>query len=134
MAAAVISSGGASTTDQMLANEILLSALQEKGVIKELKATPTFKASNKEDMPQELVNYAGVYGDSTQLMKIEVSKAGELNISSIIAPTMPAQKFSYNSNGEFLDAEGTSKVSFVKESNGKYLSLESRVWGNSRTW
>jgi CubicO group peptidase (beta-lactamase class C family) len=128
MAAAVISSGGSSTTDQMLANEILLSALQEKGVIKELKATPTFKTSNKEDMPQELLNYAGVYGDSTQLMKIEVSKAGELSISSIIAPTMPAQKFSYNSNGEFLDAEGTSKVSFVKESNGR-IYLWSQGYG-----
>lgn len=76
MAAAVVSSGGSSTTDQMLANEILISALQEKGVIKELKATPTFKATNKEKMPEDLLSYAGVYADSTQLMKIEISKAG----------------------------------------------------------
>lgn len=103
----------------MLANEILLSALQEKGIVKELKATPTFKASNKENMPEELLSYAGVYADSTQLLKIEISKAGELSISSIMASTLPAQKFSYNTNGEFLDAEGTSKVSFVKESNGR---------------
>ncbi|WP_339265900.1 serine hydrolase domain-containing protein [Paenibacillus sp. FSL R5-0470] len=125
MAAAVVSSGGDSTTDQMLANEILLSALQEKGVIKELKPTPTFKASNKEVMPQGLLEYAGVYADSTQLMKIEISKAGELSISSIMAPTFPAQKFSYNTNGEFLDATGTNKVSFVKESNGRvYLWIQ----------
>lgn len=131
MAAAVVSSGGDSTTDKMLANEILLSALQEKGVIKELKPTPTFKASNKETMPQELLDYAGVYADSTELMKIEISKAGELSISSIMAPTFPAQKYSYNTNGEFLDAEGfldakgTSKVSFVKESNGRiYLWIQ----------
>ncbi|WP_312847090.1 serine hydrolase domain-containing protein [Paenibacillus popilliae] len=38
MSAAVVSSGGSSATDQLLATELLLSALQEKEIIKERKS------------------------------------------------------------------------------------------------
>ncbi len=51
MAAAVISSGGVSATDQLIANELLLSALQEKGVIKERKPEKSHGVPIKQDMP-----------------------------------------------------------------------------------
>ena len=60
MAAAVVSSGGQSIVDQMLANELLLSALQEKGIIHERKPEKSHGMPKKAKIPQELSQHTGI--------------------------------------------------------------------------
>ncbi|MGE7623197.1 serine hydrolase domain-containing protein [Viridibacillus sp. NPDC096237] len=119
MAAAVVSSGGQSLTDQLLANELLLSALQEKGVIHERKKEKSHGVPIKANMPQKLSRYAGIYGGANSLMKVEMNAAGQLSVSTITAPNNPAQKYTYTADGSFVNDEGTEKVKFVVEKNGR---------------
>lgn len=118
MAAAVVSSGGQSLLDQLLANEILLSALQEKGIIHEQKPKKSHGVPIKAEMPQELSQHAGMYGGiSGALMKIEINSLGELSVSMLTAPDNPIQTYSY-ADGSFVNKEGTEKIKFIEEKNG----------------
>ncbi|SCW47222.1 CubicO group peptidase, beta-lactamase class C family [Paenibacillus tianmuensis] len=114
MAAAVLSSGGGSSTNQMLANELLLAALKEKGVIKAVKPGKSFGEPVKAKMPQEVMKQAGYYGDSGSQFKLNISKDGELFLSP-----KPEEKYVYTADGSFVNKEGTSKLSFVTEKNGR---------------
>lgn len=118
MAAAVLSSGGSSSTNQLLANEMLLHALKEKGTIKEWKPAKSFGTPVQADLPKKLEAYTGYYGSSNQLYYLQVAD-GALSISLPAAPEAPAQKLIYVGDGEFVSEDGTAKVSFVKEDNGR---------------
>ncbi|MWC29826.1 serine hydrolase domain-containing protein [Paenibacillus sp. MMS18-CY102] len=130
MAAAVLSSGGSSTTNQMLASQILLHALKEKGAIDGIKAEKSYGKPTKADLPTELLNSAGSYGATNQLLTVAIAKSGELSISTPQAPGSPAQKFTYSKDGSFLSEDGNVKVNIVKAKNDRtylwvrqYLSL-----------
>ncbi|SCX56909.1 serine hydrolase domain-containing protein [Lysinibacillus fusiformis] len=119
MAAAVVSSGGQSLLDQLLANEILLSALQEKGIIHEQKPKKSHGVPIKAKMPQELSQHAGIYGGiSSALMKVEINSHGELSVSMLTVPNNPIQTYSYTADGSFVNKEGTEKIKFIEEKNG----------------
>ncbi|MGN4124308.1 serine hydrolase domain-containing protein [Lysinibacillus sphaericus] len=120
MAAAVISSGGSSAVNQLLANELLLSALQEKGVIHEQMPDKLHGLPIKASMPQEFSQYAGIYGGGYgNLMKVEINPVGELSISTVTAPDNPVKQYMYTADGSFVNAEGTEKLKFVVEKNGR---------------
>ncbi|WP_430107620.1 serine hydrolase domain-containing protein [Paenibacillus lautus] len=128
MAAAVISSGGSSLTNQFIANELLLSALEEKGVIKERKPEKSFGIPVKADMPKQISKFAGVYGGNNSVTKIKINKAGQMTVSSLTAPSNPAQEYTYTADGTFVNNEGTDKLKFVVEKNGKtYLWSRSYI-------
>ncbi|MGG4344259.1 serine hydrolase domain-containing protein [Paenibacillus lautus] len=118
MAAAVLSSGGSGMTNQMLANEILLNALKEKGTIKEFKPEKSFGKPVKADMPSDIAKFAGYYGVTNQQMKVDI-KDGELSITVPMVPDYPAEKYVYTADGTFVSADGSIKVSFVKEKNDR---------------
>ncbi|ODV57086.1 serine hydrolase domain-containing protein [Lysinibacillus fusiformis] len=119
MAAAVVSSGGQSLIDQLLANELLLSALLEKGIIHELKPKKSHGMPIKAEMPQELSQHAGIYGGiSGALMKVEINSLGELSVSTLTVPNNPVQTYSYTADGSFVNNEGTEKIKFIEEKNG----------------
>lgn len=127
MAAAVLSSGGSSSTNQLLANDILLQALKEKGTIKEIKPEKSFGKPVKADMPSDIAKYAGYYGVTNQQMKVDI-KDGELSITVPMVPDYPAEKYVYTADGTFVSADGSTKVSFVKEKNGRlYLWVRQYV-------
>ncbi|WP_232242917.1 serine hydrolase domain-containing protein [Paenibacillus sp. GSMTC-2017] len=119
MAAAVLSSGGSSATDQLLANELLLGVLQEKGVIKERKPEKSFGLPVAATMPEEVTQFGGIYGGAGSIAKAEISNSGELSLSLIGAPNYPVEKLTYTEDGTFVNTEGTSKVKFVVEKNGR---------------
>ncbi|AZK47593.1 serine hydrolase domain-containing protein [Paenibacillus lentus] len=124
MAAAVLSSGGTSITDQVLANEILLSALQEKGIITELKPEKSHGIPVEKIMPKEVVAYAGIYGMTNGLIKADITEEGELTVSVLNIPNYPPEKFIYTAGGSFVKEDGSAKASFVREQNGRiYLWL-----------
>lgn len=119
MAAAVLSSGGSSMTNQLLANEILLHALKEKGIITELKPEKSYGEPTAAKMPQEMLKNAGLYGMTTQLMKADIGQTGEMTLSYLQMPDYPAEKYVYTADGSFVSADGNTKVSFVTEKNGR---------------
>ncbi|MEY8746099.1 serine hydrolase domain-containing protein [Paenibacillus tundrae] len=120
MAAAVTSSGGTSTTDQLLATELLLGALEEKNIIPEQKPEKSFSTPVTAGMPKELLSYTGIYGGGANLlMKLDVKDNGQLTVSTLSAPTNPDQKYTYTADGSFVSDEGTEKLQFVNEDNGK---------------
>lgn len=118
MAAAVLSSGGSSSTNQLLANDILLNALKEKGKIKEIKPDKSFGKPVKADMPNDIAQFAGYYVATGQQMKVDI-KDGDLSITVPAVPEYPAEKYVYTADGTFASADGSVKVSFVKESNDR---------------
>ncbi|WP_427110337.1 serine hydrolase domain-containing protein [Lysinibacillus xylanilyticus] len=120
MAVAVLSSGGSSTTNQLMATELLLAALKEKGTIKDIKPNKSFGKSVKAKMPQEVEKKAGFYGNSFSHFKIEITKNGEL-----ILPSNPEEKYVYTANGSFVNEKGTSKLNFVTEKNKRTYLRES---------
>ncbi|MGE6666127.1 serine hydrolase domain-containing protein [Paenibacillus xylanexedens] len=128
MAAAVISSGGSSLTNHFIANELLLSALEEKGIITERKQEKSFGVPVKANMPKGISKYAGIYGGNNSVMKIKINTAGKMTVSSLAAPSNPAQEYTYTADGTFVNNEGTDKLKFVVEKNGKtYLWSRSYI-------
>lgn len=114
MAAAVLSSGGRSSTNQLLATELLLAALKEKGTIKNIKPNKSFGKPVKVKMPQDVAKKAGFYGNSETHFKIEITKNGELFL-----PSNQEEKYVYTADGSFINEKGTSKLNFVTEKNGR---------------
>ncbi|PGC27043.1 serine hydrolase [Bacillus wiedmannii] len=120
MAAAVLSSGGRSSTNQLLATELLLTLLKEKGTIKNIKPNKSFGKPVKVKMPQNVAKKAGFYGNSETHFKIEITKNGELFL-----PSNREEKYVYTADGSFINEKGTSKLNFVTEKNGRTYLRES---------
>ncbi|MGE6578196.1 serine hydrolase domain-containing protein [Paenibacillus xylanexedens] len=119
MAAAVTSSGGHSSTDQLLATELLLGALEEKNIIPERKPEKSHDAAVKTTMPKELTQHTGMYaGGANMLMKMDVKDDGQLTLSNLSSPNNPAQTYTYTPDGSFVNDSGTEKLKFVQEVNG----------------
>ncbi|MEN1939382.1 serine hydrolase domain-containing protein [Paenibacillus sp. 102] len=120
MAAAVLSSGGGSPTNQLLATELLLAALKEKGTIKNIKPNKSFGKPIKAKMPQDVAKKAGFYNNTFSHFKIKITKKGELFLSS-----NREEKYVYTVDGSFINEKGTSKLNFVTEKNGRTYLRES---------
>ncbi|MRD38727.1 serine hydrolase [Bacillus thuringiensis] len=120
MATAVVSSGGSSITNQMMATKLLLVALKEKGTIKDIKPNKSFGKPVKAHMPPNVAKQAGFYGNSYSDFEIEITKKGELFLSS-----NRKEKYVYTADGSFINENGTSKLNFVTEKNGRTYLRES---------
>ncbi|WP_106769158.1 serine hydrolase domain-containing protein [Paenibacillus faecalis] len=125
MAAAVLSSGGSSSLNQMLATEMLLQALKEKEIIQEIKPAKSFGQPVKADMPKDVMKHAGYYGSLNSQFEIAIRENGELTLSTPLAPDTPGQEYVYTSDGSFVNQEGSSKLRFVTEKNGRTY-----LWSN----
>lgn len=125
MAVAVISSGGSSTHNEVIGQEILLSALKEKGKIKEIKPDKTFSKPQQVKMPSYLKENSGLYVSSSML-KVDVNDNGTLTISSPYVENGPKDKYVYIGQDKFVSEKGNSCLKFVKEKNNiTYLHLSS---------
>ena len=87
MAAAVVSSGGVSTYDQLAANQILIAALAEEGVTVDqtVKALP---AAESAAMPAEQLENAGYYGSTSAQYQVDIQADGTLTMSYLNYPTL----------------------------------------------
>lgn len=117
LAAAVVSSGGLSTYDEMAACSMLISALAEKDVSVD-DSVPTLQDAKAVAIPDIQLQNAGYYASTTQQMNVDISSDGILTIHSMTYPSSPAQTFTYYSDGSFRDSDGKVMVKFVKEGNG----------------
>ena len=125
MAAAVLTSGGLSTYNQLAATRILITALEEQGIDVD-ETIPTLPDAQPAEMPAELVQNSGYYGATAAQYEISVSEDGVLAIHYLNYPAIPDQTFTYYSDGSFRDATGTAALRFVQEDNGQtYLYQKS---------
>ncbi|MEK3698500.1 serine hydrolase domain-containing protein [Paenibacillus sp. FSL R10-2199] len=128
IAAAVVSSGGSGMYNQLMANEILLQALKEKGTITEFKPEKSYGAPIQADIPESMLQYSGIYGATGTMMNIKISAGGVLSITSEQPSNNPKQIFNYSRDGMFHSSDGDAMVSFVKEENGRtYLWIRQYV-------
>ncbi|WP_455715879.1 serine hydrolase domain-containing protein [Anaerosporobacter sp.] len=118
---AVLTSGGSSSIDQLLCDSILLNALQENGVIKELK-DPTITAPVKTSMPESFKSYAGYYASVYEAFNIEFTDKNSFKMKYSVDDSAVLEYF-YTGNGVFKDSTGSMEFTFKKLSNGKtYLN------------
>lgn len=118
MAAAVLSSGGSSAYNELAAARLLTEALRQDGVAVD-ETVPALPDAQAAAMPAELTTLSGYYGSTTAQYQVDVSADGKLTLSYLNLPQMPAQVFSYYSDGTFRDEHNLSLLSFVMESNGE---------------
>ena len=118
MAAAVLTSGGVSTYNELAATRMLVAALREQGV--EIDETaPALPESAPARMPGNLAKYAGYYGGVLQY-RIDVTAGGKLTLQAL-GMEAPAQEFTYCADGSFRDKAGTALLKFVEKNGRTYL-------------
>ena len=129
MAAAVVSSGGVSTYNEMVANQLLIAALAKEGVSVD-ESIPALPAAEPAAMPADLLKNAGYYGSTSAQYQVSLTEDGKLTMHYLNYPTtIPDQTFTYHSDGTFRDATGTAYMSFVKEENGQVYLYQKTVSG-----
>lgn len=114
MSAVVMTSGSNSGSNQLLASQMLLMALKEKGMVKNIEEKSIFKSLERLKITNEILKNAGYYASSDGQIKIQINKNGELVFSD-----KPDLKFSYRVDHTFMDEKNTTKLSFIKEKNGR---------------
>ena len=120
MAAAVLTSGGVSTYNEMAAARMLIDALAEQGVAVDETVPSLPQAARSEAMPAEVMDYSGYYASTLQQFKVDISADGVLTLQSLTVPSSPAQTFYYFDDGSFRDETGAAAmVKPVVEENGE---------------
>ena len=102
-------------------------SLAEEGVTVDqtVKALP---AAESAAMPAEQLENAGYYGSTSAQYQVDIQADGTLTMSYLNYPTsIPAQTFTYCSDGSFRDSTGLSYISFVKERNGQTYLYQQAV-------
>ncbi len=117
LSAAVLSSGGLSTYNEMAASQMLVKALEDQDIIVDQTA-PTLPEAAPADMPKDLMEYTGYYG-SMMPYKVDITADGTLTMGYPTQPDVPAQTFTYHNDGTFRDETGTAYLKFIEESNGQ---------------
>lgn len=113
MAAAVVSSGGASTFDQAAAARILIDALALEGVtVDETAALDTVETAA---MPEALTAFSGAYGSSTLLYDVDIAPEGVMTLT-VAGTSVP---LTYRADGTFRDEANSMLIKVVEEENGQ---------------
>ena len=113
MAAAVVSSGGASTFDQAAAARILIDALAEEGVT--VDETAALDQAEAAPMPEELTALSGPYGTSTLLYDVDITADGTMTLT-VAGVSVP---LTYRADGTFRDEANSMLLRLVEEDNGR---------------
>lgn len=114
---AVLSSGGASTFNGLMASKILLEYIKDKGIIKEILPDRTFEPAVKVDMPADLQAFSGLYGHPGGTVQLDI-KNGEV-IPVVSEGPAPPETFVYTGDGQFKNKDGSAAISFEQAENGK---------------
>lgn len=127
MAMAVLSSGGSSSYDELMAKEVLLSALKAKGSIRDILPDHQSVKQEPASLPANAKSWEGIYALTGGVLKVSISDDGILTLKTLL-PGISIQKFNYAGDGRFYYSDGSAYVSFVNESNGNtYLYVEGYV-------
>ena len=117
MAAAVLTSGGVSTYNEMAAGKLLTDALAAEGIA--VDASAALEAADPAAMPAGLADWSGAYGASTGVMTVEVGEDGVLALS--MAGLEEPLRFTYRENGLFQDESNAAALRLTEEDGHVYL-------------
>lgn len=118
MAVAIVSSGSNGSLDHLMAQEILLAALKEKGIINKIKPDKTFPKIEKAQLPPEIEKYEGMYLSSSGFINVKFDKSGILILSYPQNQQRNTETYYYTKDGAFISADRTKRYKFVDETNG----------------
>ncbi len=132
MAAAVLTSGGVSTYNEMAAARMLVLALAGQGVTLD-ETVPALADAAPGAMPPELMEQAGFYATTSLQYAVTLTPEGTLTLEMPSLPSAPAQTFTYRTDGTFRDAAtGQTMLRFETAANGQtylYQQAVSRLPG-----
>jgi len=126
MIAAVNSSGGSSVTNEILACNILLESLKEKGIIKEIKSNKSFEVATQTPINEDIKKYEGLYAASQIVTNVKINDSGIMTISSQ-TPATDERKYIHTGNGVFFNDEGSEKITFEEKDSKIYLRSDSYI-------
>ena len=120
MAVAVLSSGGASTYNQLIASTILCNALKEKGTAVDLSIPPLPTATAATPTAADL-SKAGLYGSTVaNPFTLNIATDGTLTSDELL----PDMSFQYQSDGSYRDAGNSLLLKPLTEKDGNVYLYE----------
>ncbi|ONI44647.1 hypothetical protein AN641_06580 [Candidatus Epulonipiscioides gigas] len=126
----VLTTGGNSLYTQIVATQMLVDMLSQKGQefdIKTISNNTSFPIKICPEMPAELMLFNGIYANFYTDYTVEIFANGVLTITQN-QTQLPPQKFYYQCDNEFKTMDGFCTVTFVRESNDKiYLQTKAII-------
>lgn len=123
MTAAVVSSGLNSMYNEVLASEMLLARLLEKGEIKERKKDVAIIAPEPQPLDEKTRALNGLYGASLGLYTVDFDEDGALLLANAYTPDN-AQPYLHGGDGVFYLKDGGEKLFFIEQEGRTYLMQE----------
>ena len=121
---AVVSSGGVSVYNQLMATNVLLNVLMEKGIISSINSPKVFTVPVASEIPKSIDEYLGVYADSTTYFTLGVED-NKLCLTNAIIPNYPKLYLTYDKENTFYSPDGSIKIKLMEEENNKkYIYIE----------
>ena len=125
MAFAAVLSGGSSFYGQVMGQTLLLKTLLAENNITKIIPPRDLQAPVLSSMPLEQTSYAGIYANNAMVMNVSVGTEGKITISALSHKDIPDEIYLYTSEGVFVNEDGSKKLTFVNESNGKtYIQIK----------
>ena len=118
MAAAVLTSGGVSTYNEMAAATMLMAALAEEGVAVDASAAVLDEVAETA-MPASLTAWSGDYGAATGLAQVTIAEDGVLSLA--MAGVEAPMTFTYRADGTFRDEGNTVALRLTEQEGHVYL-------------
>ena len=118
MAAAVLTSGGISTYNEMAAATMLIAALAEEGVAVDT-STAVLDEAETAAMPAALTAWSGDYGAASGLARVTITEDGALSLS--MAGLEVPMTFTYRADGTFRDEGNTVALRLTEQEGHVYL-------------
>lgn len=124
--AAVLSSGGSSLFDTMLAVKMIEQYMLQEGLLDAPLPAATITPVQKQPMPEEFKEYSGVYGATGNTIQVIVDN-DELRVPPA-GEGVPEQVFVYAGDAKFQTPDGSVILSFETKENGHtYLLMDSYI-------
>lgn len=116
---AAVLSGGSSFFGHMMGQELILETLLSVGDIKEIIPPVEMKVPELSSMPAEKTEYSSIYIGEDSVKKVVIAGDGIMTISTLYGEQVPDEIYLYTSEGWFVSEDGSKKLTFVKERNGR---------------
>ena len=118
VAAAIVSSGGSSALNLMVASELLQQLLESRGILTAARPEVPNGKPVAAVMQPTLLGHSGLYGGEEGLLTVDISADGRLTVTALGEGASRAATYTYTAEGVFVSEDGSAQMSFVTESNG----------------
>ncbi len=126
LSAAVLTSGGSSLYNSMVATQLVLEELKKNGQIDEILPPEPLEAAPIKPLEQDFSRYEGKYTGQGLLYRVYFDEKEALNIVNAYDPTAKEQ-LAYIGDGTFRDKTGASAYHFLEQNGKVYLVAQSRT-------